>query len=53
MFYLVDTTEDLSQGHSLSDNSEGWSEQAGRGIKIYRSFCNKDQAVGTPKIIVN
>ena len=27
MFYLVDQTEDLSQGHSLSDGTEGCAKE--------------------------
>ena len=49
MFYLADKAENLSPECSFSDSSEGvvWRGK-GRGRR-YRSFCNKDQVVGTLK----
>ena len=47
MFYSVDKTEDLSLGCSLS--LRGCSEEARGGARIYRTFCNEDQVVGTSK----
>ena len=41
MFYLVDKSEDLSPGHSISDNSEGLVQRGKGGARIYRGFCNK------------
>ena len=42
MLYLKDKTEDLSLGHSISDNSESGLLQRGkRGAKIYRRFATK------------
>ena len=49
MFDLADKTEDLSPGHSITVSSERLL-QRGKGVaSIYRSFCNKDQVVGTLK----
>ena len=48
MFYSADKTEDLNLGHSMSDNSERLLGGGKRGgARIDRSFCNKDQVVGT------
>ena len=47
MFYSADKTEDLSPGGSLSDRSEGLPHRGKGGARIQRSFCNKDQVVGT------
>ena len=49
MLYLVDKTEDFSPGGSLSGSSEGLLQRGKGGARIYRSFCYKDQVVGTPK----
>ena len=41
MFYSVDKSEDLSQGHSISDNCEKLFQRGkggGEGTRIYRSF---------------
>lgn len=47
--YLVDKTDDSSAGHGISDNSKRCSEEARRGARTYRDFCNKDQVVRTSK----
>ena len=47
MFYLRDKTEDLSPEEHLSDSSEGLFSRGEEGARIYRSFCNKAQVVGT------
>ena len=39
--------EDLSTGDSLSDTSERLLQRDKEGARIYRSFCNKTQVVGT------
>ena len=49
MFYSVNKTEDLSPGGSLSDSSEGLLQRGREGARVYRSFCNKEQVVGTSK----
>ena len=49
MFYLADKTEDLSPGHGISDRSEELPQRGQGGARIYRSFCNKGQVVGTSK----
>ena len=41
MFYLVGKTEELSLEHSISDSSKGLLQ------RDRRSFCNKDQIIGT------
>ena len=45
MFYLADSTEDLSLGHILSGSSVGLLQRGKGEAKIYRRFCNKDQIV--------
>lgn len=47
MFYLADTTKDLSLGHRLSDSSGRLLQRGKGGTRTYRSFCNKDQVVRT------
>ena len=42
MFYLVDETD-------ISENSETLLRRGKWGARIHRSFCNKDQVVGTSK----
>lgn len=49
MFYLVDKTEDVSPGHSMSDYSERLLWRGKRGAKKFRNFYNKDQVVRTSK----
>ena len=49
MFYMVDKTEDLSPGCSLSDSSERLLWRGEGEVRIYRSFCNKDEIVKTSK----
>ena len=49
MFYLVDKTENLSLGHSLSDISEGLLQRGKRRSRVYRAFCNEYQVVKTSK----
>ena len=46
-FYLQDKNEELSLEHSVLDSSEGLLQRGKRGASVYRSFCNKDQIVGT------
>ena len=41
MFYLTDKTEDLSPGHSLSDNSEGLLWRGKGGVRIYNGFATR------------
>ena len=41
MFYSVDKSEDISPGHSISDNSERLLWGGKGGARIYRSFQNK------------
>ena len=42
MFYLANKTEDLSPGHSISDNFKKLLQRGKGGAKIYRNFSNKD-----------
>ena len=49
MLYSVDKTEDLSLEDSLGDRSERLLPRGKGGARTYRSFCNKDQVVGTSK----
>ena len=45
MFYLVDITEDTASQIAL----RGLFQRGEGGARIYQSFCNKDQVVGTSK----
>ena len=47
--FILCLTEYCSLGNSLSNSSEGLLQRGKEGAKIYRSFCNKNQAVGTSK----
>ena len=47
--FLADKPKDLSQGHGISDSSEGLLQMGKGKVEIYRSFCNKDQVVRTSK----
>ena len=49
MFYLEDKTEDLSLGHSISDNSEKLFQGNKVGAGHIGLFATKDQTVGTSK----
>ena len=49
LFYLVDKTKDLSLGHSLSASSEALLQRGNGRARMYGSFCNKNQVVGTSK----
>ena len=49
MFYLVGILRASSLEDSLSDNSKGPLRRGKGEARIYRSFCNKDQVVGTSK----
>ena len=49
MFYSVDKTEGLSLGHGISDNSESLPVRRQGKSRTDRSFCNKDQGVGSSK----
>ena len=49
IFYLVDFLRTSTPGGSLSDSSEGWFWRGKGGTRIYRSFSNKNQVVGTSK----
>ena len=42
-------SEDSSQEDSLSDSSEGLFQKGRGGARVHRSFCNKNQIVGTSK----
>ena len=41
--------EDSSPVDTLSNHSEGLLQRGKGGASIYRSFCNKNQVVGTSK----
>ena len=43
----MDKTEDLSLGYSFSKSSEKFFQGVKGEARIYRSFCNQDQVVGT------
>ena len=47
--YLVGKTEELGLKHSISDSSKGLLQRGKGGASVYRSFCNKDQIIGTQK----
>ena len=49
MFYLVNKTEELWPGRSLSDCSEELLQRRRGGTRIFKEFCNKDQVVGASK----
>ena len=42
-------SEDLSLEKSLSESSEGLPRRGEEGAGIHRTFCNKNQVVGTSK----
>ena len=46
-------SEDVSPEDSLSDHSEGLLQRSKGEARIYRSFGNKIQVVGTSNITVN
>ena len=52
MFYSAHKTENVSPGRSLSDSSEGLLQRGRGGTRIHRSFCNKDQVVGTSRLLL-
>ena len=49
MFYSANILRTSSLGGSISNNSERLFKEARGEARIYRSFCNKDQVVGTSK----
>ena len=53
MFYSAGFLRTIAQDGSLSDGSEGLFQTGKVGVTTYRSFCNKDQTVGTSKSTVN